>query len=156
MTQIAVHQATIFDLELLVPLFDAYRQFNDCESDPNGAREFLRERLNHGESALFIAMDQDTAVGFVQLYPCFSSLSMQRTFLMNDLFVDRAARRRGTALRLMTAAVDYASAMGADKISLRISPQNAAAQALYTSTGWEPDAQFEVYHFMVPNLVTLK
>ena len=94
-------------------------------------------------------------MGFVQLYPSFSSLTLQRTFLMNDLYVDRASRRKGTALRLMTAAVDYASAMGADKISLRISPHNQAALALYTSTGWEPDAQFVVYHFMVPDLITL-
>ena len=155
MSNIAVHQATIFDLELLVPLFDAYRQFNDCDSSVDTAREFLRARLNHGDSILFVAMDEGEAVGFALLYPSFSSLSMRRIFSMNDLYVEKAARRKGTALRLMTAAVDYASAVGAEKISLRIAPHNFAAQALYTSTGWEPDEQFQVYYFMVPELITL-
>ena len=155
MSNIAVHQATIFDLELLVPLFDAYRQFNDCDSSLDTAREFLRARLNHGDSVLFVALDEGEAVGFALLYPGFSSLSMRRIFSMNDLYVVQAARRKGTALRLMTAAVDYASAVGAEKMSLRIAPDNTAAQALYTSTGWEPDEAYQVYYFMVPELITL-
>jgi ribosomal protein S18 acetylase RimI-like enzyme len=155
MSNIAVHQATIFDLELLVPLFDAYRQFNGRDSDIGGAREFLRARLNYGESTLFIALDDDKPVGFAQLYASFSSVSMRRTFSMNDLYVDRHARRKGTALRLMTAAVDYASAVGAEKMSLRIAPDNHAALALYTSTGWEPEEQYQVFCFMVPELIVL-
>jgi ribosomal protein S18 acetylase RimI-like enzyme len=155
MSHVVVQQATIFDLDVLVPLFDAYRQFNRCKSDPDTAREFLRSRLNLNESAVFLATDGDTAVGFVQLYPSFSSVSMRRTFLMNDLFVAPSARRQGTALRLMTAAVDYATTVGAEKISLRILPDNLGAQALYTSSGWEPDEQFQVYYFMVPELITL-
>lgn len=150
MSAITVHQATIFDLVTLVPLFDRYRQFHGCTSDSLAAREFLRERLNHGESALFIAYDEGVAVGFAQLYPSFSSLSLARTFVMNDLYVEEQARRKGAALRLMTAAVDYASALGAEKISLSIAQSNDAGHALYVSTGWELEKQSRSYYFMVP------
>lgn len=153
MSHIHVHQATIFDLELLVPLFDGYRRFSGCDSDPSAARSFLRDRLNHGESALFIAIDEKNPVGFTQLYPTFSSISLARTFVMNDLFVLPSARRKGAALRLMTAAVDYATAVGAERISLAIASENEAAQALYSSTGWSVDEHSLAYHFMVPEMI---
>ena len=152
MSSINVYQATIFDLELLVPLFDGYRQFLGCKSDQDAARSFLRNRLNHGESTLFIALDQKTPIGFAQLYPTFSSLSLARTFVMNDVFVLPDSRRRGAALRLMTAAVDYAAAVGAEKISLDIASSNHPAQALYACTGWSVEENSLPYYFMVPEL----
>ncbi|MEY4363977.1 MAG: hypothetical protein RLZZ24_1329, partial [Pseudomonadota bacterium] len=108
MNDITVHQATIFDLESLVPLFDGYRQFYGSDSDAFAAREFLRDRLNYGESVIFLAQQNRQSMGFVQLYPSFSSVSLTRIFWMNDLYVDEQARRKGVALKLMTAAVDYA------------------------------------------------
>jgi hypothetical protein len=49
---IAVRQATIGDLELLVPLFDAYRQFYRKVSDMALARQFLLERFQHNQSVI--------------------------------------------------------------------------------------------------------
>lgn len=154
MSDVYVYQATIFDLEALVPLFDAYRQFFGVESDQHAAREFLRDRLNHGESVLFIALSDQVPVGFTQLYPTFSSVTLTRTFFMNDLFVYPSQRRHGAALRLMTAAVDYACAVGAEKISLSISSRNDAASALYSSTGWTLEDKSLVYYFDVPVTVS--
>ena len=42
---ITVRRATIADLDRLVQLFDAYRQFYRRPSDPEGARRFLAERM---------------------------------------------------------------------------------------------------------------
>jgi len=36
-----IRQVTITDLEILAPLFDAYRQFYDKKSDVEGAKEFF-------------------------------------------------------------------------------------------------------------------
>ena len=71
-------------LDLLVPLFDNYRFFYGCRSDQENARKFLSERLTHGESIVLLAIDEtrdmhDSGVGFVQLYPSFSSIAMRRT-----------------------------------------------------------------------------
>ncbi len=50
-----VRQATIHDLEQLVPLFDSYRQFYGRASDLRAAREFLLARFHNDESTVFIA-----------------------------------------------------------------------------------------------------
>ncbi len=36
---------------------------------------------------LFLAHEGDTVLGFTQLYPTFSSVSLARVFVFNDLFV---------------------------------------------------------------------
>lgn len=87
MNAVTVRQATLSDLDALVPLFDGYRQFYGRASDAQAVRVFLLDRFNHGESALFIAVEGQTPIGFTQLYPSFSSVSLARTFILNDLFV---------------------------------------------------------------------
>ena len=76
MNQIVARQAALKDLEAVVPLFDAYRQFYKQPSDPQAARVFLRDKFNHGESVVFLAWQGPTPVGFTQLFPSFSSVSM--------------------------------------------------------------------------------
>ncbi len=150
MNTITVRQAVLSDLEALAPLFDGYRQFYGRTSDLSAAREFLLERFNHGESVLFIAHEGNKPIGFTQLYPSFSSVSLARIFVLNDLFVCEHARRKGVASKLMSAAVDYASSLGAVRVSLSTATTNEAAQTLYQSAGWNRDEQFFVYHFTIP------
>ena len=106
MTTLTVRQAALDDLEALVPLFDGYRQFYGRASDPSAAREFLLARFNHGQSALFVAHVDDMPVGFTQLYPSFSSVSLARVFVLNDLFVQEDRRRKGVASKLISAATE--------------------------------------------------
>lgn len=149
MHTITVRQAVLSDLEALALLFDSYRQFYGGASDVPAAKAFLLARLAHGESAVFIAYEGTTPVGFTQLYPSFSSLSMARIFVLNDLFVESQARRKGVASLLMSAAVAYASTLGAVSVSLSTAVTNASAQALYEGAGWKRDAQYFVYEFAV-------
>ena len=142
-----VRQATIRDLDQLVPLFDDYRQFYGRTSDPCAAREFLEARFHNEESTVFIAHEDERAIGFTQLYPSFSSISLARIFILNDLFVNEQARRKGVASALMSAAMQFATASGADRLSLSTAITNDAAQALYHSAGWKRDDQFLVYDF---------
>lgn len=143
---IFVQQAVFADLDVLVPLFDSYRQFYGQASDLAGAKAFLTERFEHGESVLFLAKDEGTPVGFTQLYPSFSSVSMARTFVLNDLFVAPHGRRKGVGERLLGAAEEYARAVGAVRLVLSTAVTNAAAQALYEATGWLREEQFYVYN----------
>lgn len=150
MNTITVRQAVLLDLAALAPLFDAYRQFYSRDSDLSAATAFLSDRITHDESVLFIALEGNKAVGFTQLYPSFSSVSLARIFILNDLFVDDSTRRKGVASKLMSAAVDYASSMGAVRVSLSTATSNETAQRLYQSAGWQRDEQFFVYHFALP------
>ena len=142
----AIRQATIHDLDQLVPLFDSYRQFYSKPSDLTLARTFLTERFQHNQSVIFIALNSEgNGIGFVQLYPSFSSVRAARTFVLNDLFVAPDWRRHRVARQLMQAAVDYSRAVGAVRMSLSTALTNTAAQALYESCGWQRDQTFCEY-----------
>ena len=128
------------DLDALAALFDAYRQFYEQPSDLPRARQWLRERLRFGESMVLVAKRGGIAVGFTQLYPMFSSVRTARTWILNDLFVDAGARRKGVARALLDAAAAFAREDGAMGISLETRQDNAAARALYRAAGWNEDA----------------
>jgi GNAT superfamily N-acetyltransferase len=134
---IAISKATLSDLDSLVPLFDAYRQFYQQVSNPDGARAFLAARLEREESVVFLAFDEGRAVGFTQLYPQFSSVGMDRNWLLNDLYVDESARKRGVASGLLEAARAWGGETGARWLVLETAVDNYAAQALYEKAGWQ-------------------
>lgn len=149
MNQIEVKQADLTDIDSLVPLFDGYREFYGRHSDPRAAREFLTARLVNNESAIFIAHESGAAVGFTQLYPCFSSVSLAHTFILNDLFVTLESRRKGVGGLLLSTAVDYAKTKNAIRLTLSTEVTNESAQALYESIGWIRNEQFYTYDFTV-------
>lgn len=140
-----IFQAHVEHLELVVALFDAYRQFYKQASDLDGARSLLRERIERGESVIFLAMQGEKAVGFVQLYPMFSSDAMKRLWILNDLFVAPEARRSGAAKLLMERARQWAVETKAKGLVLETAVTNVAAQRLYESLGWKRDDLF--YHY---------
>ena len=143
---VVIRQATIFDLGLLVPLFDAYRQFYRRPSDPDLARRFLLERFQHNESIIFLAtMGDGSAAGFMQLYPSFSSVSVARIFILNDLFVSPEARLKGVGKLLLEAAVRFGQEVGAVRLTLSTEVTNETAQALYESQGWKRQTEFYSY-----------
>lgn len=138
-----VRQATIYDLDTLVPLFDGYRQFYRQTSDLARARAFLAERFTHHESVILLACDeQGTGLGFTQLFPLFSSVSTARIYLLNDLFVAPEARKHGVGKALLDAAAKHARALGAARLWLQTALDNTPAQALYESAGWKRDTEF--------------
>jgi ribosomal protein S18 acetylase RimI-like enzyme len=143
---IAVRAATLTDLDALVPVFEGYRAFYGCEPREAAAREFLRERLTRTDSVILVATDVDgSLVGFVQLYPTFSSLRMARALILNDLYVAQPSRGRGVARRLMHAARTFAEMSGAVSLSLETSKDNEPARALYESLGYRVDTEFLQY-----------
>ena len=145
---IIVRQATIHDLDVVAPLFDAYRQFYAQPADLALARSFLAERFQHAESVILLALQEATGegVGFTQLYPLFSSVRATRRYLLNDLFVTPAKRRFGVAAALLHAAAAHARAMGVSGMSLSTANDNVAAQRLYESMGWQLETNFREYN----------
>lgn len=146
-SDVAVRQATIYDLDLVVPLFDAYRQFYRRPANLGLARQFLRERLQHNESIIFVAVLADgSAVGFTQLFPSFSSVSAARILVLNDLFVSPKARRKNVGSMLLAAAARFGREAGAVRLTLSTEVTNTTAQALYEREGWTRQEEFYVYN----------
>jgi GNAT superfamily N-acetyltransferase len=142
---LSVRQATIADLDSVVPLFDAYRRFYRASGDLEGARRFLWERFAHNQSVIFVAFDGEAAIGFTQLYPSFSSVSMARIFILNDLFVSPEARTRGAGAALLSAAAEFGRRAGALRLALSTELTNTTAQAVYEHNGWKRDTVFCSY-----------
>ena len=142
-----VRNAGLDDLPALAALFDGYRVFYGQPSDPVRAGAFLRERLERGDSHLLLAMDaRGGPLGFVQLYPSFTSVGTAPIEILNDLFVAESARGRGVSKALMLAAHRLGRETGACEMMLQTARTNAVAQALYASLGWVRDDDFLVYY----------
>lgn len=142
-----VMRAGLEHLDVLVPLFDGYRQFYQQPSNLEGAREFLSERLERGESVIFLALsDSAEGLGFTQLYPSFSSVSMRRLWILNDLFVAPMARKLGVGQALMERARAFALESGAKGLTLQTAVDNLPAQSLYESLGWRRETEFYTYN----------
>jgi len=143
-------RATLDHLESLVPLFDGYRVFYAQESDVNGARVFLKNRLEREEAVVFMAFSEENseqALGFMLLYPHFSSVSIRHTWILNDLFVAPEARRQGVADQLLAVAEAFAAENRAKGLQLETDKVNAQAKALYESRGWVMDEELDHYSF---------
>ena len=140
--RIEIRKATAEDAAIVAPLFDAYRMFYKQQPDIDGAFNFINERLQQNESDIFIAFINNEAVGFTQLYPIFTSVGMQRTFLLNDLFVKDSARGKGVATALLNAAKDFGKATGRKWLMLETGNDNFTAQALYEKNGWSRETDF--------------
>jgi ribosomal protein S18 acetylase RimI-like enzyme len=146
-TTIRSRAATPGDLDAIAPLFDAYRQFYRQPPDLTLAREYLRERMERGESVIFVAEDASgRVVGFTQLYPTFCSVRAAPTFVLYDLFVAPEARGTGAGRVLMQAAEAHAASTGAARLELSTAKTNVVAQSLYESLGWARDDAFYVYN----------
>lgn len=147
---IIIKRAGIEDLAVLVPLFDAYRIFYKKASDHQAAAIFLKERIEKNESVIFIAYLNNNAVGFTQLYPIFSSVSMQRAWLLNDLYINEAARKKGVATALLNHAKEFGASTNAKYLMLQTAADNKTAQKLYEQNGWQKETDW----FYVASLPT--
>ncbi len=136
------------EMDAVAPLFDAYRQFYKQKSDIAGAKDFLQTRCARRESVVFAAMENGNALGFVQLYPLFSSVSMERLWLLNDLYVTASARKKGVGEALIKKAQELATISDAKGLSLETGQDNRIAQALYVKAGFVKDDNF-IYSWRV-------
>ena len=143
-----IKKATVIDLDALTELFDLYRVFYKQRSNPDVAREFLQARILNNESVIFLNVEGDQPVGFVQLYPSFSSVSMKRSWVLNDLFVKEQFRGRGAGEKLINMAIQFAKETGAKGVLLETGEDNLNAQRLYEKIGFERESNY-FYYFSI-------
>ena len=143
---IKVRQTTISDLSEVSEIFNKYRQFQGEKNDLIASRQFINERFEHSESTIFIAENGSKIVGFAQLYPLFSSVSLSRVFILNDLYVCESVRRRGVAKELLKSVEEFAFSKNASRVTLNVAIDNVKGQALYKAANWKQDEQFYMFH----------
>ena len=146
---IVIRQSAITDIDQISVLFDQYRVFYKKTSDPEGAKKFISDRFNKKESVIFIAVDTNNIVGFVQLYPLFSSTRMKRLWLLNDLFVSSEHRGSGYSVQLIEKCKSFCQETGACGLILETAIDNTIGNNLYPGTGFTLDKEFNRYYWDV-------
>ncbi|WDE05948.1 GNAT family N-acetyltransferase [Thalassomonas viridans] len=143
---VSIAQAGLQDVAPIAELFNLYRVFYQQQSNPELARQFIEQRLSNKESVIFYARGgKGQYLGFTQLYPNFSSVSAQRTWVLNDLYVLEQARGAGVGTLLLNRAKEHAVATGAKGIALETAESNIQAQKLYESLGYQKSSGFFGY-----------
>lgn len=146
-------EAGIHDLEMLAPLFDRYRIFYNQPSDLVLARRFMRARIEHRSSVIFLAVepeeDGEKALGFTLLYPSFNSVMATPIWILNDLYIDESARRRGIAQALIARGKTLAEETGARVMSLSTARTNAPSRKLYEALNFQLDETFCTYTLQI-------
>ncbi|ATR84915.1 N-acetyltransferase [Pseudomonas sp. FFUP_PS_473] len=141
-------KATLEHLDLIAPLFVKYREFYGQPPYPESSRKFLEKRLKRGESVIYLALandDDSKLLGFCQLYPSFSSLSLKRVWILNDIYVAEDSRRQLVADHLMRAAKKMAKETNAVRMRVSTSTNNDVAMKVYESIGFREDTEFKSY-----------
>jgi GNAT superfamily N-acetyltransferase len=126
-------------MDALLPMIAAYQRFYEVEQiDEARNREFFARFVAPSENGMLLgAWRGGQLVGYACLYWHFTSLVPAETVLMNDLFVDPAARGHGVGRALIEASAAVARERGAHHLEWATQPDNATAQRLYDSTGAE-------------------
>ena len=133
---ITIKKATLEDTPLVHPLFVAYRDFYQ-EAPTEASLSFLEERIRNQEAIVLLAMkDAETAMGFTLLYPSFNSLSLEKIYILNDLFVAPSYREQGVGRHLLNAAQKLAEISAVKEITLMTHVNNEKAQKLYHACGY--------------------
>jgi len=137
-------KANIEHLDDVVPLFNAYRIFYKQSSDLKSAKIFLKDRILNNESIIYMAYVDKEAVGFTQLYPLFSSLSMKAMYLLNDLYVKKEYRGQGIGEALIKKSKTICEEQQNKGLALQTAADNPA-QKLYERLGFIKDHDLYYY-----------
>ena len=139
-------KATKLDIKDLSKLFDKYRIFYENKTDVETAEKFLNQRLQNGESEIFVAENEESKiVGFIQLYPIFSSTRMQKLWLLNDLFVDENYRGKGVSVLLINQSKKLCKQTEACGLILETAKTNEIGNHLYHKTVFTLDIEHNYY-----------
>ena len=143
---LTIERATAGDLEALLPLVTAYREFYEQRADAVRERALIARHLNTGTSTIFVARCDGDAVGFVQLFQTFSTVWLGPSLILEDLFVLPSARGAGIATKLLERALTYSRETSAVGMFLETAMDNHTAQRVYERAGWTREGRFYKYN----------
>jgi GNAT superfamily N-acetyltransferase len=86
-------------------------------------------------------------MGFVNLYPSYSTLALQRLWILNDLGVSSHFRRKGVSKALVYKVQEFAKETNASRIKLKTGIKNTTAKNIYKSMNFIIDTDNIYYRF---------
>ena len=133
-----VKEAYMDDLETIVNIVKKYREFYGVENQKEDEIEqFIKARMENAQSKIFLATDEtDMVVGFIQLYPSYSTVSLKPQWILNDFFVEEDVRHKGYGKALMAFVKEYFRDKAKGFI-LVTDIDNFTAKSFYEQNGWK-------------------
>jgi ribosomal protein S18 acetylase RimI-like enzyme len=134
-----IRRANPDDIGDLTGLIADFRDwFEKPEPDAAAIAATLGRLIGDPATEYLLAVDDDgAAVGFCQLRYRLSVWTGVDDCWLEDLFVSEEARGGGQGKALVGAAFESARARGCKRIQLDVNVENAGAQRLYASLGFE-------------------
>jgi GNAT superfamily N-acetyltransferase len=136
MHQLSITPVDVSDLPDLMPMLRAYCDFYRVDP-PDDRLLTLATALieNRDEGVQLIARQDGTPFGFATIYWSWQTLYAARVGVLNDLYVNQAARGSGTGRALIERGLLLCRERGAEKLVWETAPDNATAQRLYDGIG---------------------
>jgi GNAT superfamily N-acetyltransferase len=132
------------EIEEMLPLMRAYCDFYESSPADEGVIAMARTLIRDpSQGAVFIAREEGRAIGFATLDWKWSMLKGARIGYLEDLFVDPAARGRGTADALIQVCAERCRELGMPAMEWLTAPDNQRAQRVYDRTGAVSDTFLE-------------
>jgi GNAT superfamily N-acetyltransferase len=132
------------EIEELLPLMRAYCDFYESSPSDQGVIAMARTLISDpSQGAVFIAREDGRAIGFATLDWKWSMLKGARIGYLEDLFVDPAARGRGTADALIQVCADRCRELGMPAMAWLTAPDNRRAQKVYDRAGAAAETYLE-------------
>jgi len=133
---VLVERATPADAPDVERLVAAYHASEGVKSPPARVTWAVEQVLKGRFPGLaLIARDKRTVVG-VALAVYQPSAELGRMLVVNDMFVDPGARRKGVGRALAQRILEEAKAMHIDRIDLEVLPANESAAAFWKALGF--------------------
>ena len=126
-------------------LFDLYRQFYKYQKDLKNSKNYIHKMIENNESIIFIGIENENIIAFVQLYETFDSLNLNKKLVLYDLYVLEKYRKLGIGRKLMNKSKDFAINNNFSRIELSTSINNYSAQKLYESLDYIRDKEYYDY-----------
>ncbi|MFC0266701.1 GNAT family N-acetyltransferase [Kushneria aurantia] len=104
-------------------------------------------RISQENSQVFVADISGELVGFIQLYPTFSTVDLSRIWILNDWYVLKRFRSQNVGYELLRAAKEFSERSGASQLRIETGLDNIKAQRLYGKFGFIESNGCKYYHF---------
>lgn len=90
-------------------------------------------------------------MGFVLNYHSFSSVSLGKVVVLNDLFVAESFRKQGIAQQFINRVLKLAKETGSIRVDLSTAKDNFSVQSVYEKIGFTKDNDYFSYTLPVNN-----
>jgi ribosomal protein S18 acetylase RimI-like enzyme len=129
---------TAADLDTLVPLMDAYYEFDGIPFDAARARKAVIGLLENDSLGKAWLISQENAVaGYVVITYDYGLESGGREAFIDELYLKTDYRGQGIGRKTIVFLEQFCASVGVRTLLLGVEPENTEAQAFYQAVGFE-------------------